>query len=61
MLENQAEVLKLQELLKKKFPELKNEEIEQRANQLMEIGVFLVRLKIKKHSDSLNLPTNNSP
>ncbi len=52
MLENQAEELKLQELLKKKFPQLNTEEIEKISHQLMELGVFLVRLEIKKHSNS---------
>jgi len=47
-MENQAEVLKIQELLKSRFPQLNNEEIEKISNQLYQLGVFLVRLQINK-------------
>lgn len=49
-MENQAEVLKIQELLKKRFPKLNSEEIEKNANQLVELGTFIVRLQVKKHT-----------
>ena len=49
MFEHEAEKLKLQELLRKKFPQLNNEEIEKISQQLIELSFFLVRLQIKKH------------
>ena len=46
------ETLKLQDFIKKKFPELKSEEIEKISNQLMELGTFLVRLCVKKYKEA---------
>ena len=46
------EALKLQDFIKKKFPELKSEEIEKISNQLMELGTFLVRLRVKKYTEA---------
>lgn len=43
------ETLELQDFIKKKFPGLADEEIEEISHQLMELGVFLVQLQIKKH------------
>jgi hypothetical protein len=54
MFGNETEVLKIQELLKKKFPNLKIEEIEKNSLQLMDLGHFLVRIKVEKHSQSLS-------
>jgi hypothetical protein len=55
MLENESEVLQLQELLRKKFSQLNIEEVEKISHQLVELGFFLVRLQIRKHSLSLKL------
>ncbi len=43
------EVLELQDFIRKKFPQLTNEEIEKISHQLLELGIFLVRRKIQKH------------
>lgn len=69
MLENHGEVLKLQELLKKKFSQLNSEEIEKISNQLMGLGTFLVRLQVKKHTavpapkdkEGFSQPTDKPP
>ena len=45
------EALKLQDFIKKKFPELKSGEIEKISNQLMELSTFLVRLHVKKYTE----------
>ncbi len=50
MLENLDEVLKIQELLKKKFPQKNSEEIEKISLEFMELGFFWVGLQIKQHS-----------
>lgn len=48
MLENEEGVRKLKELLKKKFPQLSDSEIEKIALNLYELGLFLVRKKLKE-------------
>ena len=52
MLQSQSEEAQklLQDFIKKKFPQLNNEEIEKISNQLLELGFFMVRLQLKKHS-----------
>ena len=58
------ETLKLQDFIKKKFPELNSEEVEKISIQLMALGTFLVRLQIKRHSESLvgeELSTDKPP
>ena len=55
MFENEADVQKLKDFIKKKFPKLSNEEIEKRANQFSELGYFLVHLPVAKQTK------NNSP
>lgn len=52
MLKNEADVQKLQDIIRKKFLDLPSEEIDKRANQFLEIGAFWVRFKIKQNSDS---------
>ncbi len=54
------EALKLQDFVKKKFPELNSEEIEKISIQLTELGNFLVRLHIKK-SDLPKSPDDKPP
>ena len=49
MLGQEQDVQKLKDIIRKKFPELNNEEIEKISNQFMELGYFLVRLQIKKY------------
>ncbi len=50
MLENEEGVEKLKVYLRKKFPQLSDSEIEKIAPNLYELGLFLVRLKVKEHS-----------
>lgn len=70
MLENESELLELQELLRKKFSQLNNEDVEKVSNQLTGLAFFLVRLQIKRHSQPSQLNNaegfdgqskNNSP
>ena len=51
MLENNEDVRKLQDLLRKKCPPLFDSEIEKVAQNLHELGLFLVRSRIKQHSE----------
>ena len=41
-------ILKLKEVIRKKFPQLDDKTIEKIAPNLFELGLFLVRLNIKK-------------
>ncbi|HIH52513.1 MAG TPA: hypothetical protein HA284_03180 [Nanoarchaeota archaeon] len=50
MLENQEGIQKLKDYLKKKGLKCSEEEIEKIAQNLYELGLFLVRLKVKEHS-----------
>lgn len=50
MLENEEGIQKLKEFLKKKCVKGEEVEIERIAQNLYELGLFLVRLKIKQHS-----------
>lgn len=50
MLDNAEGVQKLKEFLKKKGLQGEEVEIERIAQNLYELGLFLVRLKIKEHS-----------
>ena len=49
MTENDEGVQKLKDFLKKKGLQLPNNEIEKISQNLYELGLFLVRLKIKQH------------
>lgn len=63
MLENEEGVQKLKEFLKRKGLGGEEVEIEKIAQNLYELGLFLVRLKIKQHSQStkpVNLGTFRS-
>lgn len=50
MIENDEKVQKLKDFLKKKNPQLSNNEVEEISKNLYELGLFLVRLKLKQHS-----------
>ncbi len=50
MLENEQGIQKLKEFLKKKGLNGEEIEIEKIAQNLYELGLFLVRLKVKQHS-----------
>lgn len=50
MLESAEGVKKIKELLKKKGSQGEEVEIEKIAQNLYELGLFLVRLKVKQHS-----------
>ena len=52
MLENEEGIQKLKEFLNKKGLKGEEIEIEKIAQNLYELGLFLVRLKIKQHSQS---------
>ena len=54
------ETLKLQDFIRKKFPELNSEEIEKISNQFMELGFFLVRLNIEQHSKAIETQNTES-
>lgn len=48
MLENNEEIQRIKDLLKKKKPQLNDEEIDKISNQLYQLGLILVQLQIKK-------------
>jgi len=50
MLENEEEIHKLSDLLKKKFPQLNEDEINKISQNLFRLGLFLVELQIEKCS-----------
>ena len=50
MLENEEGVQKLKDFLGKKGFQLSKSEIERIAPNLYELGLFLVRLKVKQHA-----------
>lgn len=52
MFEHTEEVQKIKDYLKKKGLQLSESETEKIAQNLYELGLFLVRLKIKQHSQS---------
>lgn len=49
MLEKEKDVLKLQDFLRKKNPQLRKEELEKISNQLYNLASFFVKMKIKQH------------
>ena len=55
MLQDEEEVQKISDFIKKKGFQLNNSEIEKISYQLLGVASFLVRLKIKKHTESLKL------
>jgi len=52
MFEHTEEVQKIKDYLKKKGLQLSESETEKIAQNLYELGLFLMRLKIKQHSQS---------
>jgi len=46
MVGNSEEIQKIKDLLKKKKPQLSDEEINKNSNQLYQLGLFLVQLQI---------------
>lgn len=60
MFENEDGIRKLQDYLKNKKLSLKDSEIESVAQNLYELGLFLVRLQVKKHSKPQNAEDSNS-
>ena len=56
MVENTEDVQKLKDFLKKKHPQLSEGEVEVKAQNLYELGLFLVRLKVKQHSKPSKSP-----
>lgn len=54
MLEKERDVQKLKDIIRKKFPDLQSEEIEKRANELLEVGLFLVHLNVKSREKGQN-------
>ena len=50
MIDQVEAVTKIKDLLKKESPQLNNDKLENLAQNLYELGLFLVRLKIKQHS-----------
>ena len=56
MTEHGEEVQKIGELLKKRGIQLSDSEIEAIAQNLYELGLFLVRLKLKTHSKAASKP-----
>lgn len=66
MLENEEGVQKLKDFLAKNNPQLTRSDVEKIALNLYELGVFLVHLKVKRHSELLKpkskeFPIDNSP
>lgn len=52
MLQGEEEVQKLVDFVRKKFPQLNSEEVDKISHQLMNLGFFLVRLRIKKYTEA---------
>lgn len=53
---NEKEVQKLRDFIGKRGIQLSDNEIEKIAQNLYELGVFLVRLKVKQHSKQAKTP-----
>ena len=56
MSEHFDEIQKLKDFLRRKNLGLSEEKIEKNSAQLLELGFFLVRLKVKQHSKATEKP-----
>jgi len=53
MQQNLKDIQKITDLLRKFQPHTSVEDLEKIAQDLLELGLFLVRLRVKEHSQSL--------
>jgi hypothetical protein len=58
MLERAEGIQKLKDILQKRSSDISDSEIEKQAQNLYELGLFFVRLKVKEHSAS-RIPWNS--
>ena len=56
MIGKEEDVQKLKDILRKKFPNLSNEEIEKNTIQLIELAIFLVHQRTGQHPKHTEKP-----